>query len=103
MGHVRSAVRKRWRFKVTIGTTPSFTIDVSTRGFCTELMRVLSPATRIEGCIEGFGKKVPFVGRVAWSSPGDASMNVRGRMGVSFTEVGPDLLDLFLSRSRLCA
>jgi hypothetical protein len=103
MGHVRCGTRRRWRFKVTVGTTVSFTTDVSTGGFCTELMRVLPSTTRIRGWIEGFGNKVPFEGRVAWSSPGDASLSVRGRMGVSFTEVGPELLELFKCRSRLTA
>jgi hypothetical protein len=72
---------------------------VSRGGFCTEVMRVFPPKTRIQGTIEGSGKKVPFAGRVVWTSPGDSSLNVRGRMGISFTEIGPDLLELFESRS----
>ena len=103
MGHVRSADRRRWRFKVMLGGVASFTTDVSKGGFCTEVMRVLPPTTRIQGWIEGFGKKVPFAGRVAWNHPGDPSLNVRGRMGISFTEVGAELADLFESRSRLRA
>jgi hypothetical protein len=102
MHDVRSAARKRWRFKVTLGPWASFTSDVSKGGFCTEAMRVLPFATRVQGVIEGFGKTVPFSGRVAWSAPGDACLNVRGRMGISFTDVGPDLSDLLESRARLC-
>jgi hypothetical protein len=63
-------------------------------------MRVLPLATRVEGSIEGFGRTVPFSGRVAWSSPGDARLNVRGRMGISFLEVGPGLSELLESRAR---
>ena len=100
MRHVRSADRQRWRFKVTLGSSASFTTDVSKGGFCTEVMRVLPPATSIRGSIEGFGRKVLFAGRIAWTSPGDPSLNVRGRMGISFTEVGPELVELFEYRSR---
>jgi len=103
MGHVRAADRRRWRFKVMVGAIPSFTTDVSKGGFCTEVMRVLPPATRIEGWIEGFGKKVPFAGRVAWNHPGDPSLNVRGRMGICFTRVGAELVALLETRSRLHA
>ena len=99
MRHVRSGDRQRWRFKVTVGSSASFTTDVSRGGFCTEMMRVLPPATPIRGSIEGFGKKVPFAGRVVWNAPGDASLNVRGRMGISFTEVGPEFVQLLESRS----
>jgi len=101
MHDARSAARKRWRFKVTIGEAASFTTDVSKGGFCTEAMRVLPLATTVEGAIEGFGKTVLFSGRVAWSAPGDPSLHVRGRMGISFTEVGPELSELLESRARL--
>jgi hypothetical protein len=100
MRQVRSAARRRWRFKVTFGASISFTTDVSKGGFCTEVMRVLPAATKVQGSLEGFGKTVPFAGRVAWNAPGDASLNMRGRMGISFTDVGRDLLDLFEARSR---
>jgi hypothetical protein len=101
MRQVRNANRARWRFKVTVGSAASFTTDVSRGGFCTEVMRVLPLATRVQGSIEGCGRKVPFTGRIAWSSPGDPSLNMRGRMGISFTEVGPDLLDLLQSHAPL--
>jgi hypothetical protein len=101
MHYVRSGVRKRWRFKVTLGAFASFTTDVSEGGFCTEAMRVLPLAAQVQGAIEGFGKVVPFAGRVAWSAPGDACLHVRGRMGISFTEIGPELSDLLESRARL--
>jgi hypothetical protein len=101
MHEVRSAARNRWRFKVTLGASASYTTDVSRGGFCTEAMRVLPLATKVRGSLEGFGKTVPFSGRVAWSTPGDAHLNVRGRMGISFVEVGAELSDLLESRARL--
>jgi hypothetical protein len=57
-------------------------------------MRVLAPKSIVQGSIEGLGKKVPFAGRVVWTVPGDSSVNLRGRMGISFTQVGPELLEL---------
>ncbi len=94
MRNTRGAVRKRRRFKVLLGTAVSFTTDVSSGGFCTETMRVLAPKSVVKGMIEGLGRKVPFAGRVAWTVPGDSSVNLRGRMGISFTQVGPELMDL---------
>jgi hypothetical protein len=29
-----------------------------------------------------------------WIVPGDPSVNLRGRMGISFTEIGPELLEV---------
>jgi len=94
MRNTRGAARKRRRFKVLLGTAVSFTTDVSAGGFCTEAMRVLAPKSAVQGSIEALGKKVPFAGRVVWTVPGDSSVNLRGRMGISFTQVGPELLDL---------
>ena len=94
MRNTRGAARKRRRFKVLLGTAVSFTTDVSSGGFCTETMRVLAPKTVVKGAIEGLGRKVPFSGRVVWTVPGDSSVNLRGRMGISFTEIGPELLEL---------
>jgi len=94
MRNTRGAARKRRRFKVLVGTAVSFTTDVSPGGFCTESMRVLAPKSLVRGSIEALGKKVPFAGRVVWTVPGDSSVNLRGRMGISFTEVGPELLEL---------
>ena len=91
---MRSAARKRRRFKVLLGTAVSFTTDVSPGGFCTETMRILAPKSVVTGFIEGSGKKVPFTGRVVWAVPGDPTVNLRGRMGISFTEISPELLDL---------
>src|SRR3954471_23520499 len=78
MRNTRGAARKRRRFKVLLGTAVSFTTDVSAGGFCTETMRVLVPKSLVKGSIEGLGKKVPFAGKVAWTVPGDSSVNLRG-------------------------
>jgi hypothetical protein len=94
MRNLRSAARKRRRFKVLLGTAVSFTTDVSPGGFCTETMRILAPKSLVNGFIEGSGKKVPFTGRVVWTVPGDPTVNLRGRMGISFIESSPELLDL---------
>src|SRR3954463_12337622 len=94
MRNMRSAARKRRRFKGLLGTAVSFTTDVSPGGFCTETMRILAPRSLVKGYLEGAGKKVPFTGRVAWTVPGARTVNVRGRMGISFTESGPDRLEV---------
>ena len=91
---MRSAARKRRRFKVLLGTAVSFTTDVSPGGFCTETMRVLSPRSVVKGHLEAAGKKAAFSGRVVWIVPGDPTVNLRGRMGISFTEISPELLEL---------
>jgi hypothetical protein len=77
--------RLRRRYKVTLGQSPSFSVDVGGGGFCTELLRVLPPGTPVEGVINVRGKELPFVGRVAWAKPGFPHLGVRGRMGVHFT------------------
>jgi len=94
MRNMRSAARKRRRFKVLLGTAVSFTTDVSPGGFCTETMRILAPRSLVKGHLEAAGKKVPFTGRVAWTVPGDPTVNLRGRMGISFIEIGPELLEV---------
>jgi len=57
-------------------------------------MRVLAPKSLVQGSIEALGKKVSFAGRVVWTVPGDSTVNLRGRMGISFTQVSPELLEL---------
>jgi hypothetical protein len=44
--------------------------------------------------MEARGRVVSFTGRVAWSTPGDPSLNLRGRMGISFTLASRELLEL---------
>ncbi|HVP66939.1 MAG TPA: PilZ domain-containing protein [Anaeromyxobacteraceae bacterium] len=84
----RACARYRRRYRVLLTGHPSaFTVDVGAGGFCTELMRVLPPGTPVAGSLHVKGAEVSFAGRVAWARPGEARMNLRGRMGVSFTRV----------------
>jgi hypothetical protein len=82
-----------------LGNAVSFTLDVSPGGFCTESMRVLMPGTPVEGSIEGNGKRVSFGGRIAWNVPGDSSLNVRGKMGIVFQRVSPEMSELLSNRA----
>lgn len=90
----RSTARHRRRFRVTVERTPSFTLDVGPGGFATEVMRVLPPGTPVVGQIRLPDVDVVFVGEVAWAKPGDARMNLRGRMGVRFSRIRPDFAAL---------
>lgn len=83
----RQIPRQRRRLKVSIAQVPAFTIDVSTGGFCAELMRVPRPGTPIQGSIRCGEQEGAYSGRVAWAHAGDARLNVRGRIGVQFTAV----------------
>ena len=94
---VRSDSRRRRRFKVTLGTHASFTVDVSSGGFSTESMRVLPVGTEVGGTIQIEGKEVPFSGRIAWSKAGAPQMGLRGMMGIRFTAAPKELLALIKS------
>jgi hypothetical protein len=99
MRKVRSDDRQRRRFRVMLGTAVSFTLDVSAGGFCTESMRVLMPGTPVEGSIEGNGRNVSFAGRVVWNVPGDSTLNVRGKMGIAFSRVSPEMSLMLCNRA----
>jgi len=99
MRKVRSDDRQRRRFRVMLGSAVHFTLDVSAGGFCTESMRVLTPGTPVEGSIESNGKRVSFAGRVAWNVPGDSMLNVRGKMGIAFQRVSPEMSELLSNRA----
>lgn len=90
MSNKRQAPRVRKRFRVDLAGTPLFTIDVSEGGFCAEAMRVLQPGSPIRGFIRIRDQEMPFVGTVAWARAGEPRMQLRGRMGVRFTEVGEE-------------
>jgi CheY-like chemotaxis protein len=94
----RASGRQRRRFKVKLGQGTSFTSDVSPRGFSTEVMRVLPAGAPVQGSIEAAGRAVEFTGRIAWSAPGDPSLNLRGRMGISFTNATRELLELLTTQ-----
>jgi len=91
----RNGARLRRRFKVVLEHSPSFTVDVGPRGFCIELLRVLPPGSPVEGTLQLKSTDVPFAGRVVWAKSGNASLGLRGRMGVSFSSVAPEYAELF--------
>lgn len=99
----RRSARQRKRFRVTLDRTSCFTLDVGLGGFATEMMRVLPAGTPVIGQIRLQEVQVAFAGQVVWSKPGDARMNLRGRMGVRFSRIRPDfaaLLDSAENRPR---
>ena len=84
---IRGAARHRRRFRVALlGHPATFTVDVGAGGFCVELMRVLPTGTPLQGTILVEGSEVSFLGTVVWNRPGDPRINLRGRMGVQFTQ-----------------
>jgi hypothetical protein len=90
----RAGIRRRRRYKVNLGLVASFTTNVCAQGFCTEVMRPLPPRAPVEGWLQVSGANVPFAGEVAWAVQGDWHINLRGRMGVRFTRIDPDLARL---------
>jgi hypothetical protein len=88
----RKHPRERKRAKVDMGKTPLFTTDLSAGGFCTESARVLDPGSEVAGTIAYHGATYAFSGRVQWAKAGDIRFGIRGRMGLRFTAVAPDLV-----------
>jgi len=80
--------------KVTFPNGPCFTVDVGGGGFCSESLRVLAPGTPVEGSFQLKERQVVFEGHVVWAKAGDARANIRGRMGIRFSRVGPGYADL---------
>lgn len=91
--------RHRMRLRVATARGGAFTVNVSLGGYCTEQLRVLRVGTLLEGTISLQGHDLPFVGRVAWTLPGEHRLNQLGRMGVQFERIGPG----FSQRLELCA
>jgi hypothetical protein len=87
--------RQRRRFKVQMGAASGFTVDVSAGGFCAELMRVFPKGTAVKGTLLVDGQEYGFSGRVAWAKQGDFRLNMRGRMGVTFTDAPEELRRIF--------
>lgn len=86
----RRSARRRMRLRVLTPRGSCFTVDVSSGGFCTELMRVQAVGEPVEGLIHLNGHDASFAGRVAWSRPGAPRLNERGRMGVCFVRIDPE-------------
>lgn len=95
MHNTRVLGRQRRRYKVNLGPASGFTVDVSAGGFCAELMRVFPKGTAVKGSVMVDGTEFEFSGRVAWARQGDFRINLRGRMGVCFTDIPPQLRQLF--------
>ncbi|MGO9832132.1 MAG: PilZ domain-containing protein [Myxococcaceae bacterium] len=95
MQNTRVLGRQRRRYKVNLGPASGFTVDVSAGGFCAELMRVFPKGTAVKGTVLVDGTEFEFSGRVAWARQGDFRINLRGRMGVCFTDIPPQLRHLF--------
>ena len=55
-------------------------------------MRALPVGESVEGLLHLKGRDISFAGRVAWAANGDFRLNHRGRMGVCFLSVEPDLV-----------
>jgi Tfp pilus assembly protein PilZ len=72
---------------VTIGGTAAFTQSLGVGGFSAEVMRVPPRGSPVRGTMHLGEKDVDYAGDVAWVKPGDARLNLRGRMGVRFTEL----------------
>jgi len=91
MTSARRSIRHRRRIRVTVGTTPVFTADIGPGGFSAELMRVQPPGTPVKGSIRLSGREVGYVGEVAWAKAGAPHMSLRGRMGIRFTTLPPEV------------
>ncbi|MCM2333025.1 MAG: PilZ domain-containing protein [Anaeromyxobacteraceae bacterium] len=91
MTSARRAIRHRRRIRVTVGTTPVFTADIGPGGFSAELMRVQPPGTLVQGSIRLSGREVGYAGEIAWAKAGAPHMAMRGRIGVRFTNLPPDV------------
>ena len=59
-------------------------------GFSAEVMRVLPRGSPVQGTMRVGQKDFDYVGDVAWVKPGDSRINLRGRMGVRFTQLNAE-------------
>jgi hypothetical protein len=81
----RASHRNRRRLRVSLGTTPTFTADISAGGFCVEILRTPAPGTPVSGTIRFPDAEVAYAGVVVWALAGSPRLNLRGRIGVRFT------------------
>lgn len=93
----RAHQRYRRRCRVAVSGVSTFTSDVSASGFCAEVMRVVEPGTELRGTISVQGQDFAFAGRVRWARAGDARINMRGRMGIMFTEISEAFVQSLVS------
>ena len=91
--------RLRRRLKLSLGgKLPSFTADVSPRGFSAEVMQVLKPGTAVQGAITLEGQEFAFTGQVCWAKAGEPRLSVRSRFGVRFTGIPNAFYEAFARR-----
>ena len=83
----RTGARARRRVRVTIGGTATFTQSLGVGGFSAEVMRILPRGSPVHGTMRVGQKDFDYVGDVVWVKPGDPRINLRGRMGVRFTQL----------------
>ena len=83
----RATHRHRRRIRVSLGTTPTFTADISAGGFCVEILRAPPPGTPVSGTIRFAGFEAAYTGTVVWALAGSPRLNMRGRIGVRFTSL----------------
>jgi PilZ domain len=95
----RATPRHRRRLRLSLGTTPVFTADISAGGFCVEILRTPMPGTPVIGTIRIDGAEVHYAGRVVWAKVGSPRLNLRGRIGVRFTSLPASAVKLLASES----
>jgi hypothetical protein len=83
----RSSPRHKRRLRVSVGSTPLFTSDVSAGGFSAEILRTPAPGTAVAGTLRLADAEVPYAGQVVWTRAGSPRLNLRGRIGVRFTSL----------------
>lgn len=96
---MRATPRHRRRLRVSLGTTPVFTADISAGGFCVEILRTPMPGTPVIGTIRIDGTEVHYAGRVVWAKVGSPRLNLRGRIGVRFTSLPASAAKLLAAES----
>jgi hypothetical protein len=72
---------------MSLGTTPTFTADISTGGFCVEILRTPAPGTPVTGTIRFGDDELAYAGTVVWARAGSPNLSIRGRVGVRFTSL----------------
>lgn len=87
MAQQRSFPRVRRRLPLTVGTSKSFTHDLSPGGFSADLQQALAPGSTVTGELQVGEERFCFTGQVCWSIAGDPRILRRARIGVRFTGV----------------
>ena len=86
----RTGARARRRVRVTIGGAAAFTQSLGVGGFSAEVMRVPLRGSSVQGTMYLGEKDFDYAGDVAWVKPGDPRLNLRGRVGVRFTQLNAE-------------